>query len=130
MVNAQSKAMGLVNARQDLVDPGKLKKLAQRVEDTLSTMCLFAEPKQLDPSLVLVAPLNRQGAPPNKRHVHVGVLLSFKEKRGWQDQACDWHHQQPSLQLASPGTQLASPSVQLASSATKPAHGLTDNSTH
>ena len=43
-------------------------------------MCLVAEPKQLDPSWVLVSPLNRPGAPPNKRHVHFGVLLSFKDK--------------------------------------------------
>ena len=43
-------------------------------------MCLFVEPKQLDPSLVLVAPLNRLGAPPNKRLVHFGILLSFKDK--------------------------------------------------
>ena len=64
----------------DLVDVGKYKKLAQRVEETLTQMCLFAEPKQLDPSLVLVAPMNRSGAPPNKRHVHFGVLKSFKDK--------------------------------------------------
>ena len=43
-------------------------------------MCLFAEPKQLGPSLVLVAPLNRLGAPPNKQHVHLGILKSFKDK--------------------------------------------------
>ena len=35
-----------------LVDVGKMKKLAQRVEETLTQMCLFAEPKQLDPSVV------------------------------------------------------------------------------
>ena len=64
----------------DLVDVGKMKKLAQRVEETLTQMCLFAEPKQVDPGLVLMAPLNRCGAPPNKRHVHFGVLKSFKDK--------------------------------------------------
>ena len=34
----------------------------------------------MDPSLVLVAPLNRLGAPPNKLHVHYGILKSFKDK--------------------------------------------------
>ena len=63
----------------DQVDLGKCKKLALRVEETLK-LAIFAEPKQLDPSLVLVAPMNRSGAPPNKRHVHFGVLKSFKDK--------------------------------------------------
>ena len=63
----------------DQVDVGKCKKLALRVEETLK-LAIFAEPKQLDPSLVLVAPMNRSGAPPNKRHVHFGVLKSFKDK--------------------------------------------------
>jgi hypothetical protein len=62
------------------VDAGKFKKLAQRVEDTLAKETLFAEPKQIDPSLVLVAPLNRDGAPPNVQHVHCGILKSFKTK--------------------------------------------------
>ena len=74
-----------------LVDVGKMKKLAQRVGETLTQMCLFAEPKQLDPCLVLVAPLNRLGAPPNKRHVHFGILKSFLGPRVLQDQACYWH---------------------------------------
>ena len=39
---------------------------------------LFAEPKQIDPSLILVAPHNRDGAPPNVRHVHFGILKSFQ----------------------------------------------------
>ena len=62
------------------VDAGKFKKLAQRVEETLTTEILFAEPKQIDPSLILVAPHNRDGAPPNVQHVHYGILKSFKTK--------------------------------------------------
>ena len=59
------------------MDQGKLKKLAQRVEETLSSDCLFKEPKQIDPNLVLVAPMNRLGGSPNVRHVHYGILMSF-----------------------------------------------------
>ena len=58
------------------VDQGKFKKLAQRVEEALSQESLFVEPKQIDPSLILVAPTNRDGAPPNVQHVHYGVLHS------------------------------------------------------
>ena len=64
----------------DLVDMGKMKKLAQRVEQVLTEMILFAEPKQLDPDLVLVAPNNRDGSPPNKMHLHLGILKCFKVK--------------------------------------------------
>ena len=70
---------GPPSLKGDSVDVGKVQKLAQRVEEALNH-CLFAEPKQLDPSLVLVAPLNRLGAPPNKLHVHFGILKSFKDK--------------------------------------------------
>ena len=62
------------------VDSGKMKKLAQRVEQVLTTEILFVEPKQLDPDLVLVAPNNRDGGPPNKMHLHSGILKSFKFK--------------------------------------------------
>jgi hypothetical protein len=62
------------------VDVGIFKKLAVRVEETLQKECLFAEPKQIDLELILVAPNNRTGAPPNTRHVHFGVLKSFKTK--------------------------------------------------
>jgi hypothetical protein len=62
------------------VDVGIFKKLAVRVEETLQKECLFAEPKQIDPNLILVAPNNRTGSPPNTRHVHFGVLKSFKTK--------------------------------------------------
>ena len=56
-------------------------KLAQRVEKALSQECLFAEPNQIDRSLVLVAPTNRDGSPPNVQHVHYGILKSFMTKR-------------------------------------------------
>ena len=79
-IGMSSSKFGPPSQKGDLVDMGKMKKLAQRVEETLTQQCLFAEPKQLDPSLILVAPLNRLGAPPNKRHVHFGILKSFKTK--------------------------------------------------
>ena len=53
------------------------KKLAMRVEETMSKHCLFSEPKQIDPTLVLVAPTNRDGATPNVQHVHFGILSCF-----------------------------------------------------
>ena len=59
------------------VDQGKFLKLAQRVEQTLTKEVLYPEPKQLDPNLVLVSPLNRMGASPNVQHVHYGILKSF-----------------------------------------------------
>ena len=62
------------------VDQGKLKQLAQRVEEALSQDSLFVEPKQIDPSLILVAPTNRDGPPSNVQHVHYGILQSFMTK--------------------------------------------------
>ena len=62
------------------VDQGKFKKLAQRVEVALSQERLFAEPKQIDPSLILVAPTNRDGARPTVQHVYYGILKSFMTK--------------------------------------------------
>ena len=62
------------------MDQEKFKKLAQRVEEALSQESLFAEPKQIDPSMILVAPTNRDGAPPNVQHVHYGILKSFMTK--------------------------------------------------
>ena len=62
------------------VDSGKFKKLAQRVEEALTTPKVNAEPEQIDPQLILVAPTNRNGAPPNVQHVHMGILKSFIEK--------------------------------------------------
>ena len=61
------------------LDPGRLGKLAQRVEKTLREGRLFEEPKQLDPASILVAPCNRDGSPPNVPHVHWGLLKSFVE---------------------------------------------------
>ena len=62
------------------VGSGKFKKLAQRVEETLTNEKLNAEPKQIDPQLILVAPTNRDGTPPNVQHVHMGILRSFIHK--------------------------------------------------
>ena len=59
---------------------GKFKKLAARVEETLTQKRLFPEPKQLVPGLILVSPRNRLGAPPNVQHIHFGILKSFKDK--------------------------------------------------
>ena len=61
------------------LDPGRLGKLAQRVEKTLREGRLFEEPKQLDPASILVAPCNRDGSPPNVPHIHGGLLKSFLE---------------------------------------------------
>ena len=58
------------------VDPLSAKKLALRVEETLTKHCLLGEPKQLEPPLVLVAPTNRDGGLPNVQHAHSGVLQS------------------------------------------------------
>ncbi len=38
--------------------------------DTGKTQVLYHEPKQIDPSLILVSPLNRDGAPPNVQRIH------------------------------------------------------------
>ena len=62
------------------LEPGRFSKLATRVEEILDTMCLSAEAKQLDPDLVLTGINNRLGAAPNVRHIHLGILKSFKEK--------------------------------------------------
>ena len=61
-------------------DQGKLRKLAQRVEHALNEKVRLKEPKQLDPRAVLVAPLNRDGAPPNVQHVHQVILRSFLQQ--------------------------------------------------
>ena len=57
-------------------DALKAGKLAKRVEATLQT-CLNKEPRVIDPRALLVAPANRDGAPPNLQHVHRGILASF-----------------------------------------------------
>ena len=64
----------------DLVDTGRFKKLAQRVEEALTTNLLFADPQQIDPDLIPIATTNRDGGPPNKRHIHFGILKGFKTK--------------------------------------------------
>ena len=60
------------------MDQGKFLKLAQRVEETLTRESLYPDPKQLDPNLVLVSPLNRLGGSPNVQHIHFGSLKSFQ----------------------------------------------------
>ena len=55
-------------------------KLAQRVEGVLMNQKVFQEPKQIDPQAILVAPMNRDGAPPNVPHVHHGILKSIVEQ--------------------------------------------------
>ena len=65
---------------QSLVDQVKLQKLAKRVEEYLEKLVINKEPKQLDPRLLLVAPLNREGAPPNLQHIHRVILKCFLEK--------------------------------------------------
>ena len=59
------------------MDQGKFKKLAHRVEEALSQESLLAEPEQIDPSLIRVAPTNQYGAPPNVQHVQCGILKSL-----------------------------------------------------
>ena len=59
------------------VDPGSFFKLAQRVEQTLTSDALYPEPKQLDPNVVMPSPYNRLGAPPNVQHLHHGILKSI-----------------------------------------------------
>ena len=61
-------------------DLGKLKKLAQRVEQVLNDKVVFKEPKQLDPRQILVAPLNRDGAPPNVQYIHHGIIKNILQK--------------------------------------------------
>ena len=48
----------------------------------MSKNCLFADPKQIAPTLVLVAPTNRDGATINVQHVHSGNLSSFTAQGG------------------------------------------------
>jgi hypothetical protein len=57
-------------------DIAKQLKLAQRVEKIMETAVL-AGPKRIGPRKLLVAPANRDGAPPNVQHVHHGILASF-----------------------------------------------------
>ena len=58
-------------------DPRKFLKLAQRLEKSIRDYMYLKEPKQLDPHLVLVAPMNRDRAPPNLMHIHYVILKSF-----------------------------------------------------
>ena len=55
-------------------DVAKMGKVALRVQQTLGEFSVWPEPKQLEPSTILVAPGNRDGAPPNGPHIHFGIL--------------------------------------------------------
>ena len=59
------------------MDTLKVKTLAIKVEEALAKYRLNEEPKQIDPTLALVAPTNRNGATPNVQHVHYGIMSSF-----------------------------------------------------
>ena len=59
--------------------PGEVQEVGIVVE-ALSHDILFVEPKQIDPSLILVATTNRDGAPPTAQHVHCGIARSFMTK--------------------------------------------------
>ena len=61
-------------------DVGKFQKLAQHVEKSIQDYMYLKEPKQLDPQLVLVAPMNRDRAHPNPMHIHNVILKSFITK--------------------------------------------------
>lgn len=58
------------------VDAAAHWKLAQRVDQTMQK-CINSEPKQIPPGHLLVAPANRDGAPPNIQYVHQGILRSL-----------------------------------------------------
>lgn len=72
------KRFGAPDPGSTIQDVGQHWKLAQRVEKTMLT-CINAEPKQLDPRSLLVAPANRDGAPPNVQYVHFGILRSLQK---------------------------------------------------
>ena len=54
-------------------------KVALRVQKTLADFSVWPEPKQLEPSSILVAPCNRDGAPPNGPHIHSGILKGLMD---------------------------------------------------
>lgn len=58
------------------VDAGRALKLAAKVELTLQR-CLNKTARQIDPKLLLVAPENRNGAPPNVRYIYETLLKSL-----------------------------------------------------
>ena len=54
-------------------------KVALRVQKTLADFSVWKEHKQLAPSSILVAPANRDGAPPNVPHIHRGILKGLMD---------------------------------------------------
>jgi len=67
---------GSPKVNPEITDISKHLKLAQRVEKIMEKAVL-AGTKRIDPRKLLVAPANRDGAPPNIQHVHHGILKSF-----------------------------------------------------
>ena len=61
-------------------DELKTLKLAQLVTECLKHNRIFEDAKQIEPHLLLVAPSNRDGSPPNTLHIHHGILESFRSK--------------------------------------------------
>ena len=70
---AMSEKFGTIKAGSE-VDAGKVMKLAQKIEQAMAENLVYPEPKQIDPRCILVAPRNRDGAPPNVMHVHHQIL--------------------------------------------------------
>ena len=59
------------------VDLGVFRKLAQRVEKTLEEQVINKEPKTINPRFVLIAPLNRDGSPPNVPYLHHTLIKNI-----------------------------------------------------
>ena len=66
-------------SKETQADVAKMGKVALRVQKTLQDFTVWNEPKQLDPSSILVAPCNRDGAPPNGPHIHRGILKGLMD---------------------------------------------------
>ena len=66
-------------SKETRADVAKMGKVALRVQKTLEDFAVWKEPKQLDPSPILVAPCNRGGAPPNAPHIHRGILKGLMD---------------------------------------------------
>ena len=66
-----------VNSVNKFTDQGEMKQEAARAEERLNTICVCAEPKQVDLNVVLVYPWHRFGDTPNVQHTHYGILAAF-----------------------------------------------------
>lgn len=76
--SATLQKFGAPDPGQTISDASGHWKLAQRVEQTM-LRAINSEPKQLDPRSLLVAPANRDGAPPNVQYIHYGILRSLQK---------------------------------------------------